>query len=449
MALSLQQSLAGYVRGINLFPGSAPASVVFRNTLYVFYAGSGFDGVWCTSTTNGSSWDPIYNLNDKGAQSWFDNTGAIKLLSIAKGTSPAVVVYRDALWLFFTGSWGDGIYFTKFDGVTWTRIRMIDLGGRYTPPGDKTSPAAAVYRDRLYIFYSKDKVYWDFFDGAKWNGIDFLNGTFKGQTQTLGGAFSAPGTSPNAVVFDDSLYVFFNGIGNDGTWFSRLVGDSWTSSPTSVSSKLPHGMVFRPGTSPNTLVILENYSLRLYWVDNSTQTVSYADLRRISNQDRWTLSNRQLTCDGVIPTVAANTGLNSVQFLQTHYVFWSTGSGINFAPGYAHQLESRIMAAPAVFFRDSESFTAVTTDAALIKLLRTKLGNGSVDGKFTFAYPLNSDAIPNFIKSVYSDFDVTDGSLATRVSILTTLIASAFLFPYVTVLQLQPQKATLQFCFIG
>ncbi|KAF3929127.1 hypothetical protein ABW20_dc0109733 [Dactylellina cionopaga] len=254
MSLSRQQVLSTYVRDVNLYAGSAPASVVFRGTLYVFYSGAGYDGVWCTTTTDGLTWAPIYNLNQKGARSQ----------SKRKCLQRCVV--------------------------------------------------------RLLQWQQKRR---------------------------------------NLVLETCQR----------GSFHSRDFGveDKWG--------------------------------------------------------DRWT-PQKKLSCDGDVPNLAANTGLNSVQFLQKPYAFWSSGSGINFSPGFEWEISSSNWARPGALFQDSDSFAVTTSDATLITLLRTKLGDGSATATFTFSSPRPANAVSDFIKRVYSAFQVTDASLATKVSIMTTLIAS-------------------------
>ncbi|KAG8676546.1 hypothetical protein FPOAC2_02648 [Fusarium poae] len=434
MALSRQQLLSTFVPGINLYPGSSPASVIFRDTLYIFYAGSGSDGLWYTSTTDGVTWASIINVNKKGA-------GA---LNIAQGTSPAAVVFRDALYLFYNDAGGVVTYFTKFDGSNWSAVAKTDITNssyRYVP---KTSPSAAVYRDTLYNFYcasggSEIFIHWNSFNGVKWNSSNWGTGTFVGGTQ-LRGVFAAPATSPNAVVFNNALYCFFNGAGNDGTWYAKLTGDSFAT-PVSVSN-LNKGITFRPQTSPSPLVLLDGYVMRLYWVDNASQTMWYSDYR--TDGDNWS-PQKKLNCDGGIPNLAANTSITAVQFLKKPFIFWSSGSGINFCPSFVWEINTSTWVRPAHLLQDSDCFTVSTSDSTLVTLLRTKLGNGTTTGEIPFNYPRPGTVVSDFVKSVYSNIDVTDPTLATKILITTTLVANGFLLPYLVFLQLQQQGAILRF----
>ncbi|KAF3908260.1 hypothetical protein AA313_de0205128 [Arthrobotrys entomopaga] len=449
MALNREQALSRYVAGVDLYPGSTPASIVFRDVLYVFYAGRGFDGVWCTTTPNGITWTPIYNLNTKGAS----------FLSIAKGTSPVVTVYKDESYLFFNGSGGEGTWYTKFDGMNWSIVGFVGCTG--TTPGfaENTSPAAAVFKDTLYVFtcaYQATNlhkvppdwpslgipgIFWTSFNGLQWASdivISDSSGKSLGMT-LIRGIACAPGTSPSAAVFNNELYVFHSGSNNDGIWYSKLTGGCFTSG-ISVS-KTNGGMSFHPSTSPNALVLRDICAFRLYWVDNSSQSVCFSDYRR--SGDRWAPS-KKLSCDGDIPTLAANTSLNTVMFLQRPYVFWSTSSGgINFATGYQWEISTTGWARPAAISQDLESYSIMTSDPVLVNLLRAKLGYN-----FSIAGPI---APTNFIQSVYNNLQVpnNDGPTMMKISIMTTLLASAFISSYLIMLQLQPQKAVVQFYYMG
>ncbi|KAF3282242.1 hypothetical protein TWF970_001655 [Orbilia oligospora] len=309
MSLTKPKSLP--TQGVNVFPGSSPASVVFRDTFYLFYAGSGFDGVWVTSTTEsiGKTWQPIQNLNTLGA----------KTLGIAQGTSPAVVEYKDALYLFFNGSGRDGIYVTKFNGQTWTQVAKVEIAN--TKLNENSSPCVAVFEGLLYLFYTSNSgIFWTSFDGNAW----------KTSWTQLRGVFVAPGTSPSAAVFNDKLYLFFNGIANDGTWYSTCFGGKFAVQPIPMTGT-NGGMTFRPGTNPDAAVLNGGYLFRLFWVDDATQTVFYSDSVDGGN---WK-PQKKLSCDGEAPIPGKNTGVDMCLFKERPYMFWtSVSGGISVSQGF-------------------------------------------------------------------------------------------------------------------
>ncbi|KAJ3538371.1 hypothetical protein NM208_g5936 [Fusarium decemcellulare] len=448
MSLNSPLALSRFVGGINLYAGTTPISVVFRDTLYLFYAGSGADGVWCTSTQDGRTWAQVYNLNNKGAQT----------LGIAQGTSPAVAVYNDTLYLFFNGAGGDATYVTTFNGLAWTPVSKYDRTNTASPFLPNTSPSVAVYRNRLYLFYcatvpqapgssqTVSGIVWDYYDGSQWNGQsrDGSN-NYIADTQ-LQGAQVAAKTSPSVVVCNDALYVFFNGDGMDATYVGKLVGDSWVSMVPVLKKKGSLGTIFLPKTSPNALVLLDPYVIRLHWVDNATKAIFYSDYRPDGNS--WT-PRRKLSCNGNIPRLAADTNLNTVQFQGKSYAFWArTDAGINFAAGFVWQISTDWLR-PVTSMGAHDSFTMTTGEDDLVSLLRETLGHGAETGTFATQYPVPQNDVSDFVRGASNVIsDTIDAKTAIKYSITTSLVANSLLLSYLTVLELGTETATVRFYYV-
>ncbi|CAG1961455.1 unnamed protein product [Fusarium graminearum] len=275
---------------------------------------------------------------------------------------------------------------------------------------------------------------WTAFNGTKWNASqgNASNGNQSFYVGPRGGplvaAIVAPGTNPSALVYDDKLYCFF--IGTDGTGTCYVtVQEGKIVAPVSLS-KLNTGMPFQPQTSPNPLVLLENYAVRWFWVEKASQTLWYSDYR--TDGGDWS-PLKKLNCDGDVPKLAISINITAVQFLNKLYIFWNYGTG---------------------------SASVLDFDSTLVTLLRSKLGNGptarefipvsprpaTATGEIAFVCPRPAEVVSDFTKSVYSKFDVTSSTpLATKISITTTLLANAFKLPYIIILKFQQQKATLRF----
>ncbi|PCD39451.1 hypothetical protein FGRA07_00722 [Fusarium graminearum] len=226
--------------------------------------------------------------------------------------------------------------------------------------------------------------------------------------------------------------------------------------PVSLS-KLNTGMPFQPQTSPNPLVLLENYAVRWFWVENASQTLWYSDYR--TDGGDWS-PLKKLSCDGDVPKLAISTNITAVQFLNKPYIFWNYGTGISFCAGFVWEISDTTSAKPTQLLQESDCFTVSTSDSTLVTLLRSELGNGptarefipvsprpaTATGEIAFVCPRPAEVVSDFTKSVYSKFDVTSSTpLATKISITTTLLANAFKLPYIIILKFQQQKATLRF----
>ncbi|CAF3578550.1 unnamed protein product [Fusarium graminearum] len=296
---------------------------------------------------------------------------------------------------------------------------------------------------------------WTAFNGTKWNASqgNASNGNQSFYVGPRGGplvaAIVAPGTNPSALVYDDKLYCFF--IGTDGTGTCYVtVQEGKIVAPVSLS-KLNTGMPFQPQTSPNPLVLLENYAVRWFWVEKASQTLWYSDYR--TDGGDWS-PLKKLNCDGDVPKLAISINITAVQFLNKLYIFWNYGTGSASVLDLCGRLATLPRPSLRSYFRNR------TVLLTLVTLLRSKLGNGptarefipvsprpaTATGEIAFVCPRPAEVVSDFTKSVYSKFDVTSSTpLATKISITTTLLANAFKLPYIIILKFQQQKATLRF----
>lgn len=161
----------------------SPGGAVLGKSLYVFHQGRGDDGkLWCTTSSVIGQWTKDAPLN------------------VPMALSPTVVVWNDALHVFFQGSGANGALMQFVNGS----------GDSNAVPGAlmSESPAAVVYEKLLYVFYQgagrSGDLQYATFDGANW----VVNQTISG---------SGMSSSPGACVFGDKLYVLYQGLKNDGT----------------------------------------------------------------------------------------------------------------------------------------------------------------------------------------------------------------------------------------
>ncbi|KZV90467.1 hypothetical protein EXIGLDRAFT_720325 [Exidia glandulosa HHB12029] len=233
--LSTSQAMDNLVQGISVLKHTYPAPVSFQEKLYVFYNGSGNDGIWYT-VFDGTSWAPMVSVRQ-----------LVPSLSVYPGTSPSAVVYRGLLYLFYNGSGRDGTYYTTFDGSKWnssiTSVAQAAGGQGFLP---ETSPAATVYGGKLQLFWSgsgRDGIWFTTFDSKVWAAQTSLNSLVK----NIGIRDS---TSPAVCTVDKYLYVFYQGSGHDGTFFTRLGKQGAWDAIVSVNQLIPSGMNYGDGTSP-------------------------------------------------------------------------------------------------------------------------------------------------------------------------------------------------------
>lgn len=134
------------------------------------------------------------------------------------------VVYRDQLYVFWNrtlGSTSHSILYRSFDGSAWSdEIVVADDGA------NECRPAAAVYRDRLYLFFRGGGRY-KVFDGLSWTDDTVLEegAEICARGTCCSGVDIGLAISPTACVYRDMLYIFFHA--GKQTVFKRFDGVRW------------------------------------------------------------------------------------------------------------------------------------------------------------------------------------------------------------------------------
>ena len=365
MSFQAQQNIAG--KGISVYNPSSPASVNFNGVVYLFYNGSGNDGIWYTTTTDGAAWSDIVKIASKIG------------MSVAKNTSPAAVVFQGIIYLFYNGSGNDGTWYVTFNGTNWSGPSSISgkIGGQgflpLTSPSAVVLPGTAANDSTLYLFWNGagyDGIFFSTFDGTNWT-----------KQSTVGQISVAESTSPYATVFQGLVYLFWNGSGNDGTWYSTTKNTDWAVQ-TSVRAQITT-MSFLSGTSPTALVLGDDYSLRLFWVGSggSDQGAWYSDF----NGTTWT-SQRNMGQDIGGQELLASTNPCTVELGLTPYVFWvGSGQDMWFSSGITFDVSSaqwwsENWWAPDQCFKSSQSFTITSSDQDLVNFIQAHIGNAKTIG---------------------------------------------------------------------
>lgn len=242
---------------------TSPATVYYQGKLYVFYIDG--NGYLFYTTYDGASWTGAEQ--PKGGQG----------IGIAPWTSPCVVMFRDALYVFYNGVGNDGTFYTVLSNGQWRDVVAL---GPHTEGGflPGTSPAAVVFQNALFLFWNgsgDNGIFWSTFDGYKW-------GKQKNVRDYATSLSSAKRTSPAATVFKGNLYLFFNGSGDDGTYYALYSNGLWTRSLGCMSDFLG-GQSFLPGTSPAVLNYGDDFSFELFWTGRNNDGTWHTNF----NGNRW------------------------------------------------------------------------------------------------------------------------------------------------------------------
>lgn len=187
-----------------------PAVCVYRDALWVAWHRQGSRDLQYSSF-DGKAWSPAATLANA---------------RIKDGTSPAMAVYDDRLYLIWadygTGSQasgdGDGIWYAVYDARTLSWTAATKIAGVDT----KNTPATAVWNGRLILawtgYHDGEPLFMTSFDGAAWAA----------QTRLPAEMESAWG--PGLAVFGGRLFLAWKvaGTGNFQVRFSSTAdGKSW------------------------------------------------------------------------------------------------------------------------------------------------------------------------------------------------------------------------------
>ncbi|KAI9657234.1 MAG: hypothetical protein M1831_004423 [Alyxoria varia] len=265
MAFNPGQKLSADSVNAFSYGSSSPATIQFNDKMYVFYNNSNDDGIWYTFTEDGQTWSELVGCRHRGALG----------MGVAKNTSPCPLVYRNKLYLFYNGSGNDGTWYTVLDpsktppepDQDWSivySVRQIIGSMGYQA---NTSPAAAVFQGQIWLFWSGsggDGIWFSTYDDIYNWRVQHNLGEF---TKGIG---ILPATSPAATTLDGIMYVFYTGSGKDGTWYVSYsmwkFGPGWTS-PAAMRDKMGGGGGVQDGTSPSVVNNGDGYGMRLLYTD--------------------------------------------------------------------------------------------------------------------------------------------------------------------------------------
>lgn len=259
--------------GMSVMPGTSPGTVNFNNNIAIFFNGSGHDGVWFTTSPDGTAWTPVNRAAG---------------LLIADGSSPAAmeVPWNQRLYLFANSNSGVS-FVTTTDLAAWTDPTALPGVGIL----GTTGPSAVSFNGTIYIFF---------------NGIG-SNGIFATTIAESNGEIRPPiqltvpaqppsildimeGTSPCAVVFGTQLYLFYISAGSSGLAAQTITPSNATSEyrvfATFMSSSgawtMPQqvGTTTTAGVSPTAVTAGSDPSstmLYVFWPTDPSVTVATFD----------------------------------------------------------------------------------------------------------------------------------------------------------------------------
>jgi hypothetical protein len=185
------------------------ASIVFwNNRLYLVY-----------KKENSPMLDLAYYDSTKwvGGEDILNMNGGKKLVS---NSSPAIVIYKGALFTVFKDSDTNNLFYSYSNGTAWFGNSRVITYDNKIPLSDK-NPGIGVFNERLYIIYKhpgSDDLYYAWFDGINWFGDNLV--------KTSAGEILKSTCRPCTLVWNYRLYIFYKGEANI-LYSAFFDGESW------------------------------------------------------------------------------------------------------------------------------------------------------------------------------------------------------------------------------
>jgi hypothetical protein len=340
-------------------------------------------------------------------------------LALAANTSPCVVSVFGSIYLFFNSDSNNNIFFcTSEDGKQWTAISSVneELGSN-VPSTAHTSPSATVHDKKLHLFWNK---------ATPVNALQYATmsswapGKFKWEGPTDVTPFSlalVPKTSSAAVDFDGKLYLFYNGVGGEGTFMTTLSSNEWSS-----VRKLPPAVRLISSTdksSPAPFVSDSGRELSVMWNGTGNSGIFSTSTLDGSDWKKPTVSLSQ-----AIPgqKLAPNTSPCGVSYKGRTFVFWigasdmslyfseriGTGDTIDVNEGDFLGAQQALLA--------GRDFTMVSADDATILFFQSRFGSDAE----TLDRPVSKNYASVFKQLLGNDPGLVPGVVA---GIITVVVA--------------------------
>ncbi len=307
-------------KAMSFLAGTNPCTITFNERIYIFFNGSGNDGVWFTTSADGIEWSPVDRVPG---------------LPIAPGASPAaaIVPWSNRLFVFANTSPGPGLWFSSVIFSSWAKPRQLPTSGVL----GTTNPSALDFNGTVYIFYSGIGLngIWSIPIGDRSDSVN-ISPIQLASAEHPGSFFDIlAGTSPCAVIFGDEIFLFYTSAGPTGLATGTttpatgtgncLIFATFSSDGERWSIPQQVGAAASPGTSPAAVAVGDPSSAALYLFWPTDPAVSLA---RTTDGKTWTLL-RPIVVERMPKTSPSATKLGT-----TPYLFWtglngaSSGSGI-------------------------------------------------------------------------------------------------------------------------
>lgn len=185
-----------------------PAIANYNGKLHMVYTATSSNDLWYSSF-DGNSW-----------------TTSIRILNVARGSHPALASFNGKLYLVYIGNSSKDLMYSSFNGSLWTHNIKIPN------QSSKARPALASFNGKLHMVHlgnTSNDLWYSSFNGTAWSpNIQISNQSSK--------------ATPSLASFNNKLHMLHLGNTSNDIWHSSFDGSSWTANeriPNQTSKATP------------------------------------------------------------------------------------------------------------------------------------------------------------------------------------------------------------------
>lgn len=345
---------------------AAPSAVVFNDALYVFHQGGNSCGeLWYSLLNSGGSWQSDTQVSIAGmsgspsatalingicvayqgpgsnGQLWYNTfngsswSGEAQVSGVSMTGSPAAAALNNySLWIIYGNSNGQLSYTVCSGQNNWDAQLSPNLPNWGYSQLNSVIPAPVVFNNQLYVFFqgghsNGEMWYINSSNGSSWSGGTATNVAYTGMSG-----------SPSPVVFNDKLYVFHMGSDCEGQLYCNVMssdgswgGDTYLNA-TSEGVWMPmwSGNSYITCASPSAVVF--NGQIYCFFNQGETANNGYLTYVTLNGSESLTGGTINLTINSVIPNPYSPSFVYmspaAVVYNNQIYVFWQAeGSSEN------------------------------------------------------------------------------------------------------------------------
>jgi hypothetical protein len=140
-------------------------------------------------------------------------------------TAPAVAVSPTMTYVAWHGQSTSNIWFSSYNGSTWSQQETV--GGSGWTAQTSASPALAwdFYKNELWLAWvgnTDQKIYFSIWNGSSWSQQVIISGS----------GWTAESTTAPTLIYDQAMYVAWKGVSSNNIWYTNWNYPGWSNQQT-------------------------------------------------------------------------------------------------------------------------------------------------------------------------------------------------------------------------